>query len=577
MVGYICKYTPIEIIEAFGEEPVRLESGFKSHEKAEAMIHSNLCSYISGVLENILENNIQEVVLTSCCDSVCRLYDVLKDKIEFAYILDLPSKNGPLAVDLFRKEIAQFIGSYETFKNKVFDEKDLIKILEDKKTHPSKPDENSQSIAILGARLEDEIVEKIRASCTQKIVDLTCTGQERTFDVDAGSDVLTSYAESILGLTPCMRMAAHRDQLVSENFIGVIYNTVKFCDFYSYEYAQLKNEMDIPLLKIETDHTDAQSGQILTRIDAFLESTHTKKSLGGKSDTRSAHFMSTTGTTDTKDVEITPKTTAEKGVRHKSANLTYFAGVDCGSTSTNVVIIDENRNIVSYATVPTGPKPVESASNCFRIALDKAGLAEKDMACTVATGYGRISIPFADKIVTEITCHGRGAFFLDKSIRTVIDIGGQDSKVIRLDDKGKVSDFVMNDKCSAGTGRFLEVMSRTLGIPIHEMAEIVAPLKEDITITSMCTVFAESEVISLIAQNKDEKDIVYALNKSIASKIASLIDRVGRKSKYMMTGGVAKNKGVVRIIENRLHESVVVPFEPEVVGALGAALISLEE
>jgi predicted CoA-substrate-specific enzyme activase len=335
--------------------------------------------------------------------------------------------------------------------------------------------------------------------------------------------------------------------------------------------------MDIPLLKIETDHTDAQSGQILTRIDAFLESTHTKKSLGGKSNTRSAHSMSTAGTADTKDVEITPKTTAEKGVRHKSANLTYFAGVDCGSTSTNVVIIDENRNIVSYATVPTGPKSVESASNCFRIALDKAGLGEKDMACTVATGYGRISIPFADKIVTEITCHGRGAFFLDKSIRTVIDIGGQDSKVIRLDDKGKVSDFVMNDKCSAGTGRFLEVMSRTLGIPINEMAEIVAPLKEDITITSMCTVFAESEVISLIAQNKDEKDIVYALNKSIASKTTSLIDRVGRKSKYMMTGGVAKNKGVVRIIENRLHESVVVPFEPEVVGALGAALISLEE
>ncbi len=557
MVGYICKYTPIEVIESFGEKPERLESGFKSHEKAEAMLHSNMCSYISGVLENILENDIQEVVLTSCCDSVCRLYDILKDRIEFAYILALPSKNDPLAVDLFRKEIERFIEAYQVFKGKSFGVEKLLKILQNKKDNRSKSDDISQSIAILGARLNDETVERIRGVCTQNIVDLTCTGQERVFDIDANSDVLALYAQNLLSFTPCMRMAQDREQLINQDFLGVIYNTVKFCDFYSYEYAQLKNTTSIPLLKIETDHTDSNSGQILTRIDAFLESTGTKR--------------------NPKNAEMPLQANDEKDAVHKRANLMYTAGIDCGSTSTNVVIIDEKKTIVSYATIPTGPKPIESASNCFGIALDRAGLDEKDIIHIVATGYGRISIPFADRIVTEITCHGKGAFFLDNSIRTVVDIGGQDSKVIRLDDRGKVSDFVMNDKCSAGTGRFLEVMARTLGISLDEMACIYAPSEEDITITSMCTVFAESEVISLIAQNKDERDIVYALNKSIASKITSLIDRVGRKSRYMMTGGVAKNQGVVRIMENKLKESVVVPFEPEVVGALGAALISLED
>ena len=151
MVGYICKYTPIEVIESFGEKPERLESGFKSREKAEAMLHSNMCSYISGVLENILENDIQEVVLTSCCDSVCRLYDILKDRIEFAYILALPSKNDPFAVDLFRKEIERFIQAYQMFKGKSFSMENLLKVLQKKKDNPSKSHDISQSIAILGA------------------------------------------------------------------------------------------------------------------------------------------------------------------------------------------------------------------------------------------------------------------------------------------------------------------------------------------------------------------------------------------------------------------------------------------
>jgi len=538
LVGYICKYTPVEIIKAFGEDPVRLESGYKSHEYAEALIHSNVCSFAKGVLESIIENNIEEVILTACCDSIKRLYDVLKDRVKFAYLLDLPRKKDPISIDLFYNEIVEFIKAYQGFKNKDFAEENLLKILANKRVDKGK--ELGENIAVLGARLKEDVIEKLRSSCTANVMNFTCTGEERVFNLEAKDNLLRSYAESLLNLTPCMRMVEDRSRLLNGKFRGIIYNTIKFCDLYSYEYAELKSNMDIPVLKIETDYNDSNSGQISTRIDAFLEATGIKKMEGQR------------------------------------ANKGYFAGVDSGSTSTNVVIIDENKNIISYSIVPTGPKALESATQAFEIALNKAGLQKKDIKSIVATGYGRVSIPFADKVVTEITCHGKGAFFIDDTVRTVIDIGGQDSKVIRLDDTGNVIDFVMNDKCSAGTGRFLEVMARTLGISIEEMAKVQKEVKEDITITSMCTVFAESEVISLIAQNKDRSDIIHALNKSIASKAISLVDRIGRKGKYMMTGGVAKNQGVVCAIESRLGEKLIIPFEPQIIGALGAALISLE-
>ncbi|ABB16238.1 putative CoA dehydratase subunit/(R)-2-hydroxyglutaryl-CoA dehydratase activator [Carboxydothermus hydrogenoformans Z-2901] len=539
LVGYVCKYTPVEIIEAFGEKPVRIESGCKSYERAEALLHTNTCSFVKGVLENIIENNIEEVILTSCCDSIKRLYDVLKERLKFIYILDLPRKKDTFAVDVFYKEIIKFIDAYKAFKNKGFAIENFLKILEDKSSF-RKMQEPSESIAILGARLKDDVVEKIKNSCSVNIINFTCTGEDRIFNIESEDNLLKGYAASLLNLTPCMRMAEDRSKFFNKDFKGIIYNTIKFCDYYSYEYAEMKSQFNIPFLKIETDYTDSNSGQILTRIAAFFEATDIKK------------------------------------MEQKKAKKGYFAGIDSGSTSTNVVIIDENKNIISYSIIPTGPKALESAFKAFEIALNNAGIKEKDITSIVATGYGRVSIPFADKMVTEITCHGKGAFFIDNRVRTVIDIGGQDSKVIRLDESGNVIDFVMNDKCSAGTGRFLEVMSRTLGISINEMAKVHAEVKENITITSMCTVFAESEVISLIAQNKDQRDIIHALNKSVASKAVSLVDRIGRKGKYMMTGGVAKNQGVVSAIESKLGEKLVIPAEPQIIGALGAALIAFE-
>ena len=254
----------------------------------------------------------------------------------------------------------------------------------------------------------------------------------------------------------------------------------------------------------------------------------------------------------------------------------YVLGIDSGSTSTNAVIMDQNREIKAFSVVRTGAKSGESANRILAQVLEKANLKREDIGRIVSTGYGRVSIPFADENVTEISCHGRGAHYFNPAIRTILDIGGQDSKAIRLNGRGEVVDFVMNDKCAAGTGRFLEMIARTLEVDIDDLGPIALQSTEKIEITSMCSVFAESEVISLIANNKEKSDIADGVCHAIANKSYSLLKRVGLEKEFMMTGGVAKNPGVVRAVEEKLQASLYICPEPEIVGAAGAALYALD-
>ncbi|HHU68933.1 MAG TPA: 3-hydroxyacyl-ACP dehydratase [Thermoanaerobacterales bacterium] len=537
MIGYVCKYAPAKVLEVFDKDAVRIDPKIRT-DTAESLVHPNMCSFMKAVLEEVLENNIDELVLTNCCDSMRRLYDVLKGKLQFLYMLDLPVKVNNTSNKIFYDEICSLISAYERYSGKEFDMDKFTELL---KNHKEKSLPDAELIAVFGARLRPDVIDNIQKRSNIKVQNLTCTATDKYIKLKnlEDQDPILHYAKTLLNSFPCMRMAEERPEFLKDIKIkGIIYNTIKFCDFYSYEYAALKN-LDVPTLKIETDYTDTDSGQIKTRVDAFLESLGSRRITGVNKEGK------------------------------------YFAGVDSGSTSTNIVILDNNKNIVSYSIVPTGAMAIDSAKKAYEIALKRAGLEKEDIANVVSTGYGRVGIPFADKQVTEITCHGKGAFYFDKDIRTIIDIGGQDSKVIRLDNEGNVVDFVMNDKCSAGTGKFLEVMARTLEVPIDEMAEVITDSGENIKITSMCTVFAESEVISLIAQNKDKKDIIHALNKAVASKGVVLLDRVGRKGKYMMTGGVAKNKGVVSEIENKIEDKIRIPTEPQIIGALGAAILAL--
>ena len=211
--------------------------------------------------------------------------------------------------------------------------------------------------------------------------------------------------------------------------------------------------------------------------------------------------------------------------------------------------MDQDRKIKAFSVVRTGAKSGVSADKVLHEVLEKAGLKREDISWIVSTGYGRVSIEFADENVTEISCHGKGAHYFNPNIRTILDIGGQDSKAIRLSESGEVKDFVMNDKCAAGTGRFLEMIARTLEVSLDELGAIALTSEEKIEITSMCSVFAESEVISLIANNKEKADIADGVCHAIANKASGLLRRVGMEPEFMMTGGVAKNPGVVRAVE----------------------------
>ena len=254
-----------------------------------------------------------------------------------------------------------------------------------------------------------------------------------------------------------------------------------------------------------------------------------------------------------------------------------FAGIDIGSLSTDVVLLDRKGKIAGSAIVATGASTKKACEEALSRALGEAGSVPSAVVFTVSTGYGREMAASADLAVTEITCHARGARHLFPQARTVLDIGGQDSKVIRLTPDGKVADFAMNDKCAAGTGRFLEVMARTLEMDLEEMGPRSLLSRKTVAVSSMCTVFAESEVISLIASGTPSEDIARGIHLAIADRIAALAERVGLASPAVMTGGVAKNPGARRALEGKFGFPLLVPEDPQLAGALGAALIAREK
>ncbi|MBW2264492.1 MAG: 2-hydroxyglutaryl-CoA dehydratase [Deltaproteobacteria bacterium] len=257
----------------------------------------------------------------------------------------------------------------------------------------------------------------------------------------------------------------------------------------------------------------------------------------------------------------------------------HYLGIDIGSLSCDAVLIDGEGNVAASTVVPTGARNTEAIERATRETLQKAGLSPDDVAATVSTGYGRDRVPDRKAAVTEISCHGRGIQALLPGTQVLVDIGGQDSKAIRFDASGKVADFAMNDKCAAGTGRFLEAMARALQVDITKMSDLDLDSRSELTLSSMCTVFAESEVVSLIADGAAVPDIVRGLNKAIATRIRALVKRVAPDLSGLtvsMSGGVSYNRGVVRALEAILDTRISVPPLPDTVGALGAALIARE-
>ena len=254
----------------------------------------------------------------------------------------------------------------------------------------------------------------------------------------------------------------------------------------------------------------------------------------------------------------------------------YTAGVDVGAASGEVLIWD-GEEIVTYSIVPTGFNSRRAAHQAMDKALEGTNISREDIGSIVATGYGRIAIDYAHRQVTEISCYAKGINHLHPDVRTIIDIGGQDSKAISVGKDGRVVDFLMNDKCAAGTGRFLEVMAKALELEVQQLGEISLQAKERHQVSSTCTVFAESEVVTLVAEGVNREDIVAGLHAAITKRTLSMVKRLGLIPPVAMAGGVAKNRGVVKAIEEEIGEPLIIPPEPQIVGALGAALLAMED
>jgi predicted CoA-substrate-specific enzyme activase len=252
------------------------------------------------------------------------------------------------------------------------------------------------------------------------------------------------------------------------------------------------------------------------------------------------------------------------------------AGIDVGAATAKAVILG-NGGILGYSIKPTGRDVRLTANKVIQEALEKAGrsISIDDINYVVSTGYARGSINFANETVTEIICHARGANFVIPTTRFIIDMGGQDSKAIEVDPEGKVTNFIMNDKCAAGTGRFLEVMAQVLEVEsVAEMGPLALQSKKPCSISSTCTVFAETEVVVLRAEGKDRKDLIAGVHKAVAARVAAMAASITLRPDAVFTGGVAKNIGVKRFLEEEIGMELNVPDEPQIIGALGAALFA---
>jgi len=622
-VGYACAYVPVELIEAAGGIPWRLWGTHKETPLGDACLHPNVCPFVRSLLEGLLEATGQGgdaqaqrsvqltgLILTSSCDAMRRLYDVAVKRLSLPFVamVDVPRKLSSASIAYFRRQLERLVDSMRGIGGLPNEPPSLAEVI---KLHNRRrrligqlAERMEQRPSLLPASTFHEIVQTAFRSDTRTFVDAltaflgdidrvstpastssrsgprlvisgaildeaalirmiedtgatvtamdTCAGI-RSFEgaVSAADEPLRALAERYLSRPPCsrMQMMAERVQYLQSllertHSDGLIYHTIKFCDPYAYDLAAIRQTLppEFPVLAVESEYRPAGLEQSRTRIEAFVEMIDRKG----------------------------------RGVRRRQGREVFVAGVDGGSLSTKAVILDAQARVVGEALVPTGANSLSAASMVLRRSAENAGLRQEDLAFVVATGYSRRIVSFADEILTEIACHARGARAAFPDVRTVIDIGGQDSKVIVLGEEGRVVNFSMNDKCAAGTGRFLELMARTLEVDLDRMGELSLRARQSVPISSMCAVFAESEVVSLIAEGHTPVDIIRGLHASIAGRVIAMVRRIEGRGPFVMTGGVAKNAGVVHELEERLGERLFLPEDPQVAGAMGAALFALD-
>ena len=251
------------------------------------------------------------------------------------------------------------------------------------------------------------------------------------------------------------------------------------------------------------------------------------------------------------------------------------AGIDIGSRATKAVLLNK-ASVLSSVICDTGPESVKTSEAAMQVLLRGTGVSLKEVKYTVATGYGRILVPFANENVSEISCHARGVNHCFPSVRTILDMGGQDCKAIRCDEQGRVVNFIMNDKCAGGTGRFLEIIAEVLDVPLSSIGEVALESKSNIPFNTICAVFAKSEAISYLRKGASKGDILSGLHEAIATRSVNLLKRVSIEKDFSISGGIAKNKGMVQKLREKTGLEPLLAEDPQLMGALGAALFARE-
>jgi len=568
MIYYSCSYIPMEVMLGSDSEFHRITSD------APVTFHElgcNLCGYAKTVYEKGMGLNSGDYLLIAdSCDAMRRIGDLLSELSSArVFILRLPWKRDADATEFLSSEIdnlTTFLENSGVAVNlyKGIDRfNDLVDHVLTNETNllgadlsrlylsaldGNKAEIDSSNLVDGGSRKRIALsggVTDLRAfdNALEKaggvmVSNDTCLGR-RPFSGKTVDNIepLKAIAERLLKWrSPCARFS-ETISVSDGSADATVYVVPKFCDFFDF----VRPRDDKKTYRVELDFPLNSYGQLTTRIGALIE----------KNDSRSV-----------------PQSEEETTVT--------YAGVDSGSTTTNGVLIDGKGRMIFSKTVRTGIRASNTAEALIKEMTEFSHKNGNQIGRCISTGYGRLLVSSASDKITEISCHARGVFELFPEARGIIDIGGQDSKVIRLNSEGNVEDFAMNDKCAAGTGRFLEVMASALELNTEKMSSLARKSEKDISISSVCTVFAESEVVSLIGMGEKIEDISAGLFKAIAKRVGAMYSRLGSPTPLVFTGGVARNAGVVEVMKKLFKTEILIPEEPDIMGAYGAALFARE-
>lgn len=568
-IPYFCSYIPVELLEASGHDVVDI-SLFENTKYSLAYscsLHDNLCSYAKYLFEKIVnaESPFDFVVVPKVCDAMKHLHSSLcrSGKIE-SFLLDVPGRAG---VHSAKYLSAQYLALLKRLWPD-FAEKSEVMHWPDETNRRFKPaqllaseEEETKPIKIgiagssFSPALFRDILKKYDAGsvflrhCGHAILS---TGTSSLSQGGTLAETLLAMAQESLQNTICPRsdnglMVRYiLDEIRARHLSGLIVTTLKFCDFYAFALEKLKNDLPdhFPCLYLENDLSVSSDEQNVTRIEAFME-----KIASGKPATKKT---------------AVPKTTEGDF---------YSIGLDVGSTTTKGVLLKDGKKMIADILIPTAINMKDSAAAALSGLLRQSAVPEGKIIRTLYTGYGRTAFP--DRLqATEITCHAVGVNFLKPQAGTVIDIGGQDSKAILIDESGNVLRFAMNDKCAAGTGRFLESMVYRMDIAFDRFSALSLAADEPTPISSMCSVFAESEVVSLMTKGIPVGNIARGLNLAIAERVCQLVRRIQGEAPFILTGGLALNAGFASELERALSSRVTIFAKAQLAGAIGAAVIA---